>query len=44
MTQDRANKYRPTKDPEADVPSVEEYEIRRRLAIEPAKPTKAAKR
>jgi hypothetical protein len=41
------NKYRATKDPHADCPTVEEYEIRRRLAIDAAtkpaaKPTKSA--
>ena len=37
-----ANKTRPTKDPGADCPTVEEYEIRRRdrMAAQPKKATK----
>jgi hypothetical protein len=39
----RANKNRPTIDPHADVPSVEEYEIRRRMAMDAAKPAAKTK-
>jgi hypothetical protein len=37
------NKNRPTKDPEADCPTVEEYELRRRAKIDAQPAPDAAK-
>ena len=38
-----ANKHRPTKDPEADCPTVEEYELRRRAKMDAQPAPKAPK-
>ena len=45
MTKTAESKYRPLKDPHADCPTVDEYELRRRdrlAALAPKKPASAA--